>query len=116
MEQDQEQKKLPNVTLAIVLPIIGYLCCCLGGLPAILFGGIGMLLLRNGYNSLGEDAVNAYNYKEWKTARILNIIALVLGILMLIRWIYVIYTGGGWNEFWSMVMEQYQEALEQSQQ
>lgn len=116
MEQEQEQKKLPNVTIAIVLPILGYLCCCFGGLPAILLGGGGMLILKKSYASLGEDASNAYNYKEWKTARILNIIALVLGVLMLIRWIYVIYTGGGWSEFWSMVMEQYQEALEQSQQ
>jgi hypothetical protein len=39
-----EQQKLPNVTMVIVLSIIGLLCCCFAGLPGVLFGGIGLML------------------------------------------------------------------------
>ena len=41
-----EQQKLPNVTLALVLSILGFVCCCVGGLPGIILGGISLFLLN----------------------------------------------------------------------
>ena len=40
-----EQQKLPNVTLALVLSILGFLCCCFAGLPGIILGGIALFLV-----------------------------------------------------------------------
>ena len=45
-----EQQKLPNVTIAIVLAILSYLCCCFGGLPAAILAGIAYFLVYKDEN------------------------------------------------------------------
>lgn len=104
-----EQQKLPNVTIAIVLAILGYLCCCIWGLPAVLFGGIGLLLLRSDAKKYAENPEGYSNYSGWKTARILCIIAVAIGSLYFLFAIYQIYSMGGWEAY----MEQVRTMTEQ---
>lgn len=104
-----EQQKLPNVTIVIVLSILGLLCCCFAGIPGILFGGIGLILALNDEKKYKANPDTYSNYSQLKTAKILAIVALALGAL------YLIYTGfsisqmGGWDGY----MEKVQEMMEQ---
>lgn len=104
-----EQKKLPNVTIVIVLSIFGFLCCCFAGIPGILFGGIGLMLALKDEKKYKENPEEYSNYSQLKTAKILAIVALAIGVL------YLIYTGfsisqmGGWEGY----MEKVQDAMEQ---
>jgi hypothetical protein len=41
-----EQRKLPNVTIAIVLAILSFLCCCIGGIPGAILAAIAFFLVR----------------------------------------------------------------------
>lgn len=107
--QNIEQKKLPNVTIAIVLAIIGYVCCCFWGLPAIILGIVGLLLLRSDQQKFMANPEGYTNYKQWKTARILCIIAIVIGALYLAFALFQIYSMGGWDAY----MEQTREMMEQ---
>ena len=104
-----EQQKLPNVVVAIVLAILGYLCCCLWGLPAVVLGGIGLLLLRSDYKKYEANPEQYNNYSTWKTARILCIVAIAIGALYFFFAIYQIYSMGGWDAY----MEQVRTMTEQ---
>lgn len=104
-----EQQKLPNVTIAIVLAILGYLCCCIWGIPAIVFGTIGLLLLKSDEKKYMENPELYSNYSQWKTARILCIIAIVVGALYFAFILFQIYNMGGWEAY----MEQSRELMEQ---
>lgn len=104
-----EQQKLPNVTIAIVLAIIGYVCCCIWGLPALILGIVGLLLLKSDEKKYMENPEGYSNYSQWKTARILCIIAIVIGALYLAFALFQIYNMGGWDAY----MEQTRELMEQ---
>ncbi len=104
-----EQKKLPNVTIVIVLSILGFLCCCFAGVPGILFGGIGLILALSDQKKYQENPDVYSNFSQLKTAKILAIIALVLGVLYLSYTIYSISQMGGWEAY----MEQSKELMEQ---
>lgn len=100
-----EQQKLPNVTLALVLAILSFLCCCIGGLPAIILSGIAFLLLNNDEKKYRENPEIYSNYSQLKTAKIVAIIALVLGILYLAFTLYSISQMGGWEGYMEKVRE-----------
>ena len=104
-----EQQKLPNVTIAIVLAIIGYVCCCIWGLPALILGIIGLVLLKSDQKKFEQNPEGYSNYNQWKTARILCIIAIVVGALYLFFILFQIYSMGGWDAY----MEQTREMMEQ---
>jgi Na+-transporting methylmalonyl-CoA/oxaloacetate decarboxylase gamma subunit len=104
-----EQQKLPNVTIAIVLAILSYLCCCIYGIPAIIMSGIGLFLVKKDEKTLMENPELYSNRSQLKTAKILTIIGLVLGILYLFWTIYQIQAMGGWEE----MMKKSQEMMEQ---
>lgn len=104
-----EQQKLPNVTVAIVLAIIGYVCCCIWGIPALILGVIGLLLLKSDQKKFEENPEGYSNYNQWKTARILCIIAIVVGVLYFAFNLYNVYQMGGWEA----AMEKSREILEQ---
>ncbi|AIY13560.1 MULTISPECIES: CCC motif membrane protein [Cellulophaga] len=102
-----EQQKLPNATMIIVLSIFGYLCCCLAGI-GIIPSGIAFFM-ANKSQKIYEESPELYdNYGTIKTGKIVAIIALVLNVLMVIRWIYVIATGG-----FDTIQEQYDEMMRQ---
>lgn len=104
-----EQQKLPNVIIVIVLAIISYLCCCIYGVPAIILSGIGLLLVRGDERKYRENPEGYSNYSQLKTAKIMAIIGLVLGVLYLAWTIYQIQAMGGWDA----MMEQSREIMEQ---
>lgn len=107
-----EQKKLPNGVLSIVLGIFGFLCCCTGIIGTITSGfGLNLALKSE---KLYKAAPEEYdNYSQIKTAKIINIIALVLSVLMIARWAYIIINAGGMGEFIEEFKEAYSQAMEQ---
>jgi hypothetical protein len=107
-----EQQKLPNVTIAIVLSILSYLCCCFGGLPAAILAGIAFLLVYKDENKYKENPELYSNYSQLKTAKILAIIGMVLGIIYFFYVVYSISAIGGWEAY----MEQVNEMREQWEQ
>ena len=104
-----ENQKLPNVTIAIVLAIIGYVCCCIWGLPAILLGVIGLLLLQSDLRKYRENPELYSNYGAWKTGRILCIVAIVLGVIYFSVVLFQIVRMGGWEAY----MEQTETLMDQ---
>ncbi len=105
-----EQQKLPNVTIAIVLAILSYLCCCVSaGVGGILMAGIAFFLIKKDENRYKENPELYTNYGALKTAKILAIIGLVLGVLILIWTIYNISAAGGMEGYMSEICEAYEE-------
>ncbi|WP_111307570.1 CCC motif membrane protein [Confluentibacter sediminis] len=105
-----EQQKL-NPTIVYVLAILGFLCCCFGGLGFIL-SGIAFIIA---YSKLKDAQVNPENYtpesiKAMNTAKIVALITLIINILYLAATIYKIYTIG-----WDEMMEQSRQIMEQYQ-
>lgn len=104
-----EQQKLPNVTIVIVLSIIGFICCCFAGISGVLFGGIGLMLALKDEKLYKENPEGYSNYSQLKTAKILAIVALVIGVLYLTYALYTISQLGGWEAY----MEKSKEIMEQ---
>jgi hypothetical protein len=104
-----EQQKLPNVTLALVLAILSFLCCCFGGLPGALMAAVAFFILRNDEKTYMANPELYSNYPQLKTAKIVAIIGMVIGVLYFLLSVYNIYQMGGWDAY----MEQVQEMSEQ---
>lgn len=101
-----EQEKLPNGTMIIVLGILGYLCCCLAGL-GIIPSAIAYFMATKAEKIYAENPEGYDNAGQIKTGKIVALIAVILNVLMIVRWIYVFATGG---------MEAIQEAISQMQE
>lgn len=105
-----DQQKLPNVTIALVLGILSYICCCFSaGIGGLLFSGIAFFLLRKDEKLYMENPEGYSNFSTLKTAKIIAIIGLVLGALALIMVVVQIVSAGGWEAY----MEQQREIYEQ---
>ncbi|MFC4098018.1 CCC motif membrane protein [Euzebyella saccharophila] len=105
-----EQQKLPNATLALVLGIVSYICCCFSaGLGGIVLSGIAFFLANKDEKLYQENPENYSNYSQVKTAKIVAIIGLVLGVLSLVWTVFSIMQMGGWEAY----MEQTKEMMEQ---
>lgn len=107
-----EQQKLPNVTLGLVLAILSFLCCCFAGIPGALVAAVAFFILRKDEKKYIENPEIYSNYSQLKTAKIVAIIGMVIGVLYFLLSIYNIYQMGGWEAY----MEQVQEISEQWQQ
>lgn len=104
-----EQQKLPNVTLALVLAIVSFLCCCFAGLPGALLSGIAFFLLKKDEKTYSANPEGYSNYNQLKTAKIVALIGLIIGLLYFLFFVYNIYQMGGWDAY----MEQSRELMEQ---
>ena len=105
-----EQQKLPNVTLALVLSIFSYICCCFSiGIGGILLSGIALFLINKDTKLYSENPENYSNFSTLKTTKIVAIIGLVLGVLTVIWVIYSIVSMGGWDAY----LEQQKDIYEQ---
>ena len=104
-----EQQKLPNVTIAIVLGIISFICCCFGGIPGAIMAGIAFILIKKDEKRYKENPEMYSNYSQLKTAKIVAIIGLVIGISWFIWTYYQISEMGGWDVY----MEKSREMMEQ---
>ena len=105
-----EQQKL-NPTIVYVLAIIGFLCCCIGGIGFI-FAGIAFFIAQN---KLKEAAQNPQDYipesiKAMNTAKIVALVILIINVVYLLMTIYRIYTVG-----WDEIMRQSEEMMQQWQ-
>lgn len=107
-----EQKKLPNGIGSIILGIFGFLCCCTGIIGTIA-SGIGLSLALKSEKLYKASPDEYDNYGQIKTAKIINIIALVLSVLMIARWAYIIINAGGMGEFIEEFKAAYAQAMEQ---
>ena len=105
-----EQQKLPNVTIALVLSIISFLCCfCSSGIGGVVLSAIAFFLVRKDEKTYQLNPENYSNFSQLKTAKIIAIIGLVLGALTIIYTFYSIQQFGGWDAY----MEKVQEMMEQ---
>lgn len=105
-----EQQKLPNVTIAIVLAIVSFICCCFSaGIGGILLSGIALFLVNKDAKLYKQNPEDYSNFSTLKTAKTVAIIGLVLGVITLLWSIFSIVSMGGWEGY----MEQNQELLEQ---
>ncbi|MDT0606960.1 CCC motif membrane protein [Croceitalea rosinachiae] len=106
-----EQQKLPSVTIALVLAILSFLCCCFGGAPGLILAVIAFFLIRKDEKTYAQNPDAYSNYSTLKTVKIISIIGMVIGLLYLIYTIWVISSMGGWEGYMEKVnemMEQYQ--------
>ena len=104
-----EQQKLPNVTLALVLSILSFLCCCIGGIPGALIAAIAFFILRNDEKTYMANPELYSNYSQLKTAKTIAIIGMVVGVLYAAYVAYSISSMGGWDAY----MEEVQRMSEQ---
>ncbi len=105
-----EQQKLPNVTIALVLGIISFLCCfCSSGLGGVIMSGIALFLTSKDAKTYQQNPENYSNFSQLKTAKTVAIIGLVIGALTLLYTIYQIQQMGGIDGY----MEKVQEAMEE---
>jgi len=105
-----ENRKLPNVTISLVLGIISFIACCFSwGIGGILLSGIGLFLANKDKKTylLSPDSYD--NYGQLKTARTIAIIGLILGVLTLLLIVVMLVMFGGiagLEEFQRQQMEQ----------
>jgi len=103
-----EKQKL-NATIVYILAILGFLCCCFGGLGFI-FAGIAFFMAQSKLKEAYANPENYENIEGMKTAKIVALVVLIINLLYFIRVIYVISTVG-----LDVMMEQSREMIEQFQ-
>jgi Trk-type K+ transport system membrane component len=94
-----EKQKL-NSTVVYILAILGFLCCCLGGIGFV-FAGIAFYIA---HSKLKEAELNPENYDNisgMKTAKTIAMIVLIINLLYFAYSMYRVYTIG-----WDEIMEQ----------
>jgi hypothetical protein len=105
-----EQQKLPNVTIALVLSILSFMCCCVsGGLGGIIMSGIALFLINKDTKTYQQNPEDYSNFSTLKTTKTVAIIGLVLGVLTLLYIVFQIISMGGWDAY----LEQSKEVYEQ---
>lgn len=108
-----EQRKLPNATTALVLSIISFIACCISmGIGGIILSAIALVLTNRDKKRFAEAPEEYNNYGQVKTARILAVIGLILGILSLIYVVFSIVSQGGWSAY----VDNIQQVIEQAKQ
>ena len=105
-----EKQKL-NSTIVYILAILGFLCCCIGGLGFILAGiAFFIALSKLKAAKLNPENFDASSVKSMNTAKIVAMVILIINILYLVMSIYRISTIG-----WDAMMEQSQQIMDQYQ-
>ncbi len=104
-----DQQKLPNVTIALVMAILGFVCCCFAGIPGIIFGGIGLFLVNSDEKKYQVNPEGYSNYSQLKTAKTLAWVVFGIGVAYFLWNVYSIYQMGGIEGY----MEKVNEAMEQ---
>jgi hypothetical protein len=103
-----EKQKL-NSTLVYILAILGFLCCCIGGIGFI-FAGIAFYIAHTKLKEAYNAPENYENIEGMKTAKIVALVVLIINLLYFIRVIYEISTIG-----WAGMTEPIREAIEEIQ-
>ena len=95
--------------MALVLAILSFLCCCIGGIPGALIAAIAFFILRNDEKTYMANPELYSNYSQLKTAKTIAIIGMVIGVLYAAYVAYSIMSMGGWDAY----MEEVQRMTEQ---
>ncbi|SFZ94376.1 hypothetical protein SAMN05428642_104135 [Flaviramulus basaltis] len=107
-----EQQKLPNATISIVLGIISFIgCCCTSGFGGLVLSGIAFFLAKKDEKTYKESPESYSNYGQVKTAKIIAIIGLVLSLIIVVIYLYLMFTGQLED-----MKDKYMEMLEEMQQ
>ncbi len=105
-----EQQKLPNAVTAIVLASISFICCCFSmGIGGVVLSGLAYFLVNKDEKLYAENPENYSNYNQLKTAKIIAIIGLALGILTLVSALYYINELGGWDAYMEQTKDLYKD-------
>lgn len=105
-----EEQKLPNVTIILVLGIASILLCWCYGILGLILSVVGLILAMNSTKTYKESPEDYTNYGALKTAKLINIIGLVLNIL------FILFIAGfialiGWDVLESQDPELMQEKI-----
>ncbi|HLW62724.1 MAG TPA: CCC motif membrane protein [Flavobacterium sp.] len=106
--------KLPNTTIAMVLGIVSIVCCCTG-IIGIICSVIGLVIINKDIKLYNNNPQQYTGIQNANTARILNIIGLVLSIFNILYSIYQIMTIGGWDAYMNEINEAIRTVQEQQQ-
>ena len=104
-----EKQKL-NTTVIYILSILGFLCCCLGGL-GLIPSGIAYFMAKS---KMKEATVNPdvfENGQAMNTAKTIALVVLIINVLYFMWSLYGIYAAGGFEAWWQEAMsraEQFQ--------
>ena len=109
-----EEQKLPHSQAALILGIVSIIstfCCCFIPGPGIILGLIGMNSAKKA-KALHEENPDTYTgINNANTGNLTSKIGLIIGIIILIWFVYRIATTD-----LDQIMEQYKELIEQAQQ
>lgn len=101
-------KQKLNPTIIYLLSILGFLCCCIGGA----FLGVPAYFMAN--KKIKAAELNPEDYEgsiqAMKTAKIVALISSIIGIIALIRVLYVMIFQ------WDQMAEAWEQAMEQARQ
>jgi len=101
-----EKQKL-NSTVVYILSIVGFLCCCFGGL-GVIPAGIAYFM-ANGKNKAAMANPELYeNPSAMRTAKIVALVVVIINVIYLALTVYRIATVG-----WDEMMQQSQMQMEQ---
>ncbi len=101
-----EKQKL-NSTVIYILAILGFLCCCIGGI-GIVPSGIAYFMANSKLKEASLAPENYDNINGMKTAKIIALIIVVINALYMAYTIYRISTIG-----WDEMMEQSRQMQEE---
>lgn len=104
-----EKQKL-NPAVVYILSVLGFLCCCIGGIGFIP-SGIAYFMANSKLKQAQADPDNYEGMEGMNTAKIIALVVLIINVLYLLYTIYQIYTVG-----WDEIMERWNEAYQQAQQ
>ncbi|MEN8186151.1 MAG: CCC motif membrane protein [Bacteroidota bacterium] len=105
------KEKLPHSQAALILGILSiFTACCCYGFIGIIFGIIGLIQAKKAI-AVHDENPELYNgINNANTGKVTSIIGLVIGVIVIIFYIYLIQSGQ-----YEIIMEQYQEIFEQYQ-
>lgn len=109
-----EKQKLPNSQGALILgiaSIVSTFCCCFIPGPGIILGLIGMNSAKKAKAKHDENPDTYTGINNANTGNLTSKIGLIIGIIILIWFVYRIATTD-----LDQIMEQYKELIEQAQQ
>ena len=109
-----EKQKLPNSQGALILgiaSIVSTFCCCFIPGPGIILGLIGMNSAKKAKAIHDQNPDTYTGINNANTGNLTSKIGLIIGIIILIWFVYRIATTD-----LDQIMEQYKELIEQAQQ
>jgi uncharacterized membrane protein YbaN (DUF454 family) len=101
------EKQKMNTTVIYILAIVGFLCCCFGGL-GVIPAAIAFFMANGKVKEYNANPENYENGKAMNTAKIIALVVLIINVLYLAMTIYRIATIG-----WDEMMLQSQDMMEQ---